>query len=165
MDPVTLAALSELAKNFKEKTSENIKKGFEDLRHVADNQTLTELGTALNLAAIAAPALKSVFGEINSETMPYRVEAMKSLLDKMKDPDVKLMLDHIESFIIWFLVQIPKLIGYLDDIARAFNDVITAVQGVSTRWNTPTASGKSQFNLDIAKLLGGFWMNDDEEES
>lgn len=168
MDPVTIAALSEIAKNFTQKTSENIKKGFSDLKSIADNQTLTELAQALNVASIASPALKTMFSEINSDTMLNRTEAMKSLIELAKSPETAELLDHISGFFNWLLSKAPEIIKFLEDLFKILNDIINAIEmswnTIATRWNTPTPTGESQFNLDIAKLLGGFWMNKDEKE-
>jgi len=164
MDPMTIAALSELAKNFKEKTSENIKEGFKDLRTVADNQTLTELGKALNLASIAAPGLKSMFGELNSDTMATRVEAMKSLIDLAKSPETQELLDHIAGFINWLLSQAPAIIKFLEDLFKIINDIVNAIEfswgNLVTRWT----SEPGKFQLDLEKLLGGFTIGDDKEK-
>lgn len=140
MDPVTIAALSEIAKNFKEKTSENVKKGFEALKGVADSGTLTEFATALNLAGIAAPGLKTIFAEINSETMPNRVAVMQALLDAVKDPDVQITIGHITDFINWALLKLPILIGYLDDIARFVNTIITGMETFAANAKTALSS-------------------------
>lgn len=140
MDPVTITALSKIAENFKEKTSENIKKGFESLKSVADSGTLTEFATALNLASVVAPGLKSVFAEINSDTMPNRVAAMQSFMNAMKDPDVQITVGHLTDFINWALLKLPILIGYLDDIARFVNTIITGMQTFSANAQTALSS-------------------------
>lgn len=121
MSATTISALTEIAKNFKEKTSENIKKGFESLKSVADSGTLEQLSIAMKLAQIAAPALTTVFAEINSDTMPLRVKMMQDLLTATKTPEVKEMIDHITIFFNWILAHGPEIIKFFVDLVGALN--------------------------------------------
>lgn len=120
MSTVAVTALTEVAKNLKEKTSENIKSAFSDLKSVADKGTLTELSTALNLASIAAPGLKILFGEINAETMPARIDSMIALINLIQTETGQAAIKSIGDFL-------GTLIGYLPDILGFITQIITAL--------------------------------------
>lgn len=118
MSTVAITALTEVAKNLKEKTSENIKSAFTDLKSIADKGTLTELSTALNLASIAAPGLKILFGEINAETMPARIATMTSLIDLIQTPAVQAAIKSIADFLGTLIGYLPDIVGFITSVVN-----------------------------------------------
>lgn len=121
MSTVAVTALTEVAKNLKEKTSENIKSAFKDLKDVADKGTLTELSTALNLASIAAPGLKILFGEINAETMPARIDSMIALINLIQTPAAQAAIKSIGDFLGTLIGYLPDILGFITSIINTLD--------------------------------------------
>jgi hypothetical protein len=119
MSTIAVTALTEVAKNLKEKTSENIKSAFSDLKSIADKGTLTELSTALNLASIAAPGLKILFGELNAETMPARIASMTALIDLIESPAGTAALNSIGDFLGTLIGYLPDILGFITTLVNA----------------------------------------------